>query len=79
MIMSTRGIFVMIGAWLYFGILPFPIQIVGGIITIFGIIIMQVKRVGSSQSAVAYASLKTEQQVLNNKYQISNTQTNETN
>lgn len=45
-ISSTRGVFVLFGAYLYFGQFPQPIAIVGGFITILGVL------------AIAYGSIK---------------------
>ena len=39
-IQATRGLFVMIGSMVYLSILPSSLQIIGGVITIFGVIIM---------------------------------------
>lgn len=45
-IQSLKGIFVLIIAWLYFGNLPLTIQLLGGGITIFGVIIMTAAQAG---------------------------------
>ena len=45
-ISSTRGVFVLFGAYLYFGQFPQPIAIIGGFITIIGVL------------AIAYGSLR---------------------
>lgn len=37
-ISSTKGLFVLFGAFIYFGIFPHPMQVAGGLITIFGVI-----------------------------------------
>ncbi|MBE0655808.1 MAG: DMT family transporter [Bacteroidales bacterium] len=39
-IQATRGLFVVIGAIIYLNILPLPMQIIGGTITIIGVIII---------------------------------------
>jgi drug/metabolite transporter (DMT)-like permease len=39
-IQSSKGIFVTIGAWMYFRIIPESFQVIGGIITIIGVIIL---------------------------------------
>ncbi|MEE4213945.1 MAG: DMT family transporter [Bacteroidales bacterium] len=39
-IQSSKGIFVTIGAWMYFKTIPESFQVVGGIITIIGVIIL---------------------------------------
>lgn len=39
-IQSAKGIFVTIGAWLYFKTIPESFQVIGGIITIIGVIIL---------------------------------------
>ena len=41
-IQSTKGIFVVIGAIIYFGLMPFMNEIFGGIITIIGVILISV-------------------------------------
>jgi len=38
LVISTKSLFVLLGAYLYFHILPTPIQVIGGILTILGII-----------------------------------------
>jgi drug/metabolite transporter (DMT)-like permease len=45
-IQSLKGIFVLIIAWLYFGNLPLSIQLLGGGITIFGVIVMTMAQAG---------------------------------
>ncbi|MDP2423071.1 MAG: DMT family transporter [Bacteroidales bacterium] len=37
---STTGLFVLLGAWVYFGSLPLWYQVIGGIITIAGVVIL---------------------------------------
>jgi drug/metabolite transporter (DMT)-like permease len=37
-ISSTKGLFVLFGAYIYFGIFPHPLQVTGGLITILGVI-----------------------------------------
>ena len=39
-IQATRGLFVMIGAMIYLAIMPTSMQIIGGIVTIVGVIII---------------------------------------
>jgi len=39
---SSKGLFVMMGSWLIFGILPLSYQIIGGIISIFGVVLLTV-------------------------------------
>lgn len=39
-IQSSRGLFVTAGAWIYFSSIPHAYQVVGGIITIVGVIIL---------------------------------------
>lgn len=39
-VQSLKGIFVLIGAYLYFGTFPLPHQFVGGLITVLGVLIM---------------------------------------
>ncbi len=39
-IQATRGLFVMIGSMIYLSILPTSLQIIGGLITILGVIVM---------------------------------------
>lgn len=39
-ISSTRGVFVLFGAYLYFGQFPQPIAIIGGVITIIGVLLI---------------------------------------
>lgn len=39
-IQSTRGLFVLIGSMIYLAILPTPLQLIGGIITILGVVIL---------------------------------------
>jgi len=45
-IQSLKGIFVLTIAWLYFGNLPLPIQLLGGGIMIFGVIVMTLTQAG---------------------------------
>lgn len=37
---NTTGLFVLLGAWVYFGTLPFWYQVIGGLITIAGVVIL---------------------------------------
>ncbi len=46
-IQSLKGIFVLTGSFLLFGILPLPHQIIGGVITITGVIILTMGRSAS--------------------------------
>jgi drug/metabolite transporter (DMT)-like permease len=39
-VQSLKGIVVLAGAWLYFGTLPLPHQVWGGILTVAGVLIM---------------------------------------
>lgn len=39
-IQSLKGIIVLAGAWLYFGTLPVPYQIAGGLLTVAGVLVM---------------------------------------
>jgi len=39
-IQSTRGLFVLIGSMIYLAILPTPLQLIGGVITILGVVIL---------------------------------------
>ncbi|HKL67063.1 MAG TPA: EamA family transporter, partial [Bacteroidales bacterium] len=39
-IQSSKGIFVTIGAWMYFDTIPESFQVIGGIITIIGVVIL---------------------------------------
>ncbi|HZH71038.1 MAG TPA: DMT family transporter [Mariniphaga sp.] len=45
-VQSLKGIFVLIGAYLFFGTFPLPHQIIGGMITIAGVLIMSMARAG---------------------------------
>ncbi len=45
-VQSLKGIFVLIGAWLLFGTLPLPHQMVGGLITVAGVAIMSMAQAG---------------------------------
>ncbi len=45
-VQSLKGIFVLIGAWLLFGTLPLPHQMVGGLITVAGVAIMSMAEAG---------------------------------
>lgn len=45
-VQSLKGIFVLIGAYFYFGTLPLPHQLVGGFITIAGVLVMTMARAG---------------------------------
>ncbi|MFW6289731.1 MAG: DMT family transporter [Mariniphaga sp.] len=45
-VQSLKGIFVLIGAFLFFGTLPLPHQLVGGAITIAGVLVMTLARAG---------------------------------
>jgi drug/metabolite transporter (DMT)-like permease len=50
-VQSLKGIFVLIGAWLFFGTFPLPHQLVGGLITIAGVLVMSVARAGFFRNA----------------------------
>ncbi|HUS85889.1 MAG TPA: DMT family transporter [Bacteroidales bacterium] len=39
-IQSSKGLFVILGAWVYFGTIPESFQILGGILTILGVIVL---------------------------------------
>ncbi|MCD6597134.1 MAG: DMT family transporter [Bacteroidales bacterium] len=39
-IASTKSLFVLVGAFMYFGVFPHPLQVTGGIITILGVILV---------------------------------------
>jgi drug/metabolite transporter (DMT)-like permease len=45
-VQSTKGIFVLFGAYLFFGTLPLPHQLVGGFLTIAGVLVMTLARAG---------------------------------
>lgn len=45
-VQSLKGIFVLIAAWLFFGTLPLPHQLAGGIITVAGVLIMALAQAG---------------------------------
>ncbi len=45
-IQSLKGIFVLIGAFLFFGTFPLPHQLIGGFITVAGVLVMTVARAG---------------------------------
>jgi drug/metabolite transporter (DMT)-like permease len=45
-VQSLKGIFVLAGSFLFFGILPLPHQILGGMITIAGVVVMALGRSG---------------------------------
>ena len=45
-VQSLKGIFVLIGAYLFFGTLPLPHQLIGGGLTIFGVLIMSLVQAG---------------------------------
>ncbi len=45
-VQSLKGIFVLIGAYLFFGTFPLPHQLAGGLITIIGVLIMTLARAG---------------------------------
>lgn len=47
-VQSTTGLFVLLGALLMFGILPGPVQIGGGMVTIAGVGVMMMKRKNTS-------------------------------
>lgn len=39
-VQALKGIFVLIGAWLYFHTFPLPHQVLGGVLTVLGVVIM---------------------------------------
>ncbi|MDX2414825.1 MAG: DMT family transporter, partial [Bacteroidales bacterium] len=39
-IQSSKGLFVILGAWMYFSTVPEPFQIAGGLITIIGVVVL---------------------------------------
>jgi drug/metabolite transporter (DMT)-like permease len=39
-VQSLKGIVVLIGAYLYFGTLPLPHQLLGGLLTVIGVLVM---------------------------------------
>jgi drug/metabolite transporter (DMT)-like permease len=43
-VQSLKGIVVLAGAWLYFGTLPLPHQILGGLLTVAGVLVMTLAR-----------------------------------
>lgn len=45
-VQSTKGIFVLIGAYLFFGTLPLPHQLLGGFFTVAGVLVMTLARAG---------------------------------
>jgi drug/metabolite transporter (DMT)-like permease len=45
-VQSLKGIFVLIGAYLFFGTFPLPHQLVGGFITIAGVLVMTLAQAG---------------------------------
>ena len=45
-VQSLKGVFVLIGAFLFFGTLPLKHQLIGGIITVIGILIMALAQAG---------------------------------
>ncbi len=45
-VQSLKGIFVLVGAFLFFGTFPLPHQLVGGLITIVGVLVMTMARAG---------------------------------
>jgi drug/metabolite transporter (DMT)-like permease len=47
-IQSLKGIVVLAGAWLYFGTLPLPHQVLGGLFTVAGVLVMTLARAGLS-------------------------------
>lgn len=52
-IQSIKGVFVLIIAYFYMGSFPLPIQIIGGTITILGVLIMTFSRAGLLKSIVS--------------------------
>jgi drug/metabolite transporter (DMT)-like permease len=45
-VQSLKGIFTLIAAWIVFGTLPLIHQLVGGIITVVGVLIMALAQAG---------------------------------
>lgn len=45
-VQSTKGVFVLIGAYLFFGTLPLPHQLIGGFLTVIGVLVMTLARAG---------------------------------
>ncbi len=45
-VQSTKGVFVLIGSFFYFHTLPLPHQLVGGAITVLGVVIISLSRAG---------------------------------
>ena len=52
-IQSSKGIFVIIGAWIYFRTIPESFQVIGGIITIIGVVILIIARDYQVKEAVS--------------------------
>jgi drug/metabolite transporter (DMT)-like permease len=57
-IMSTKGLFVLFGAYLYFGKFPNFIAIVGGAITIIGVLLIAYGKIRKQKKAVKNSLLK---------------------
>lgn len=45
-IQTLKGIIVLIGSYIFFGIFPLPHQLIGGLITVAGILIMTLAQAG---------------------------------
>jgi len=45
-VQSMKGIVVLVGAYLYFGTLPLPHQLLGGLLTVLGVLVMAVSQAG---------------------------------
>jgi uncharacterized membrane protein len=45
---STRGLFVLLGAYLYFGQFPSTVAIIGGLLTIFGLLLIAFGKIRST-------------------------------
>lgn len=43
-VQALKGIFVLIGAWLYFHTFPLPHQVIGGVLTVAGVVIMSASK-----------------------------------
>ncbi|MFW6277680.1 MAG: DMT family transporter [Prolixibacteraceae bacterium] len=51
-VQSLKGIFVLIGAYLFFGTFPLPHQLLGGLVTVAGVIIMTFARARKSDAGI---------------------------
>ena len=57
-VQSLKGIIVLIAAYLVFGTLPLPHQLIGGLITVIGILIMALAQAGFIKNPFAKKQLK---------------------